>query len=84
MGEREEVEDVRLLTTKPLVCSARTMELRQQRNRRRGPDDDLQSNLDSRRTEASREARLGEDIEDNGAHLFLEAICPGRCGTAAT
>ena len=32
----------------------------------------------------SRDARLGEDVEDNEAHLSLEAIYPGWCRTVAS
>ena len=71
---------MRNLTLKTLVCSERHGEARRRRQRRRGPTGGGGENFDSRRTTASPEARLGEDVEEDESKLSVGFDLLGEVG----
>ena len=65
---------MRLLTMNTMGRSARLEEDGGNGHWRRSPDDELQKNSDSRRCSGSQQARVGEEVEDDGAQLRVATI----------
>ena len=81
--EGKEVGKIRKLTTRVLEGSMGSERARRRRNRRRGSAKCSRYSEDSRRTRASRDARLGEGVDDPPAHRPVAAIGSGRRGAPA-
>ena len=84
--EREGREDgkMRQLTLDAFVSSKDVEDVADGSNRRRRRNSDGDEILDSRRTEASRDACFGGDVEDDESQLPSTAIRRGRSETTAS
>ena len=81
--EGKEVGKIRKLTTRILEGSMGSERARRRRNRRRGSAKCSRYSEDSRRTRASRDARLGEGVDDPPTHRPVAAIRQCRAGALA-